>query len=358
MTHPGSKLRALARRFCDQQTMERLIDPAIADLQCEYAEAIRRGQLWRSRWVRIAGYGAVAKVGAIGLGWTSMDVWSEADGAVSRTLRFSGIATLAILALLIWPPVSSIGDSWPRMNAARHAWLVCTLVPQALVIALPLGLMVGILAGLRGRVATGRVRRLLIALGVACGLAMFVLVGWLMPAANQTFREITFHEISNGRMVWRGINELTITEIASGHVADRRLASWGLLTATRRAFEVNFRLALASAPLALGLFSLGVAAARRRAAGRLSTGAIAVVSCFAFYVLMYYSRFPAIRVLQATDPVWQHIPEIGAVWGPNLAFLMAGLFLWRFRKHEPSAADPNHLDDGRRSADRPAIPLA
>ena len=50
MTRPGARLRSLARRFCDPATMERLIDPAIADLQCEHAEATRAGDRWRGRW--------------------------------------------------------------------------------------------------------------------------------------------------------------------------------------------------------------------------------------------------------------------------------------------------------------------
>ena len=40
MRPPGTRLRALAARLCAAITMERLVDPAIADLQAEYEEAI------------------------------------------------------------------------------------------------------------------------------------------------------------------------------------------------------------------------------------------------------------------------------------------------------------------------------
>jgi len=55
MTPPGTRLRALAARLCAASTMERLIDPAIADLQAEY-EASRTGPGWRRRWIWMRGY--------------------------------------------------------------------------------------------------------------------------------------------------------------------------------------------------------------------------------------------------------------------------------------------------------------
>jgi lipopolysaccharide export LptBFGC system permease protein LptF len=42
--------------------MERLIDPAIADLQSEHAQAARAGRTWRGRWIRVAGTLAFWKV--------------------------------------------------------------------------------------------------------------------------------------------------------------------------------------------------------------------------------------------------------------------------------------------------------
>ena len=52
----------MASRVCSARTMERLIDPVIADLQAEYAEAIRDGRTWRSWVALIVGYIAFAKV--------------------------------------------------------------------------------------------------------------------------------------------------------------------------------------------------------------------------------------------------------------------------------------------------------
>ena len=56
MTPPGTRLRALAARLCAATTMERLVDPAIADLQAEYEEASRTGRGWRRRWIWMRGH--------------------------------------------------------------------------------------------------------------------------------------------------------------------------------------------------------------------------------------------------------------------------------------------------------------
>jgi putative ABC transport system permease protein len=56
MTPPGTRLRALAARLCAAITMERLVDPAIADLQAEYEEASHTGPGWRRRWIWMRGH--------------------------------------------------------------------------------------------------------------------------------------------------------------------------------------------------------------------------------------------------------------------------------------------------------------
>lgn len=56
MTPPGTRLRALAARLCAPITMERLIDPAIADLQAEYQEASRTAPGWQRRWIWMRGH--------------------------------------------------------------------------------------------------------------------------------------------------------------------------------------------------------------------------------------------------------------------------------------------------------------
>jgi hypothetical protein len=49
MRPPGTLLRAVAARLFAANTMDYLIDPAIADMQAEYEDASRRGLTWRSK---------------------------------------------------------------------------------------------------------------------------------------------------------------------------------------------------------------------------------------------------------------------------------------------------------------------
>jgi len=345
MTRPGTRLHSLAQRLFNTSVMERLIDPVIADLQCEHAEAIERGQVWRSRGIRVTGYFAFAKVALVALSHESLLVWRDRaaadDRALGRTMLFSTIATIVWTLVFIGP---GLRTAWSVNKLGT--WLVWYLVPQALQVALPMGVVFGILAGARGRPVTPRVRRSVTLLTIGCSIAMIVHAGWILPAANQAFRELMA-----GRVIARGTNELRFGEL--WQLAQDRVVI--PLIANRRAFDFHFRLALAFAPLALGLFALGVAAARRRASGVLGIGAIAFVSCFAYYTLTYFARF---EMYLGPFEVSEHVPAIVAAWGPNLAFLAAALLLWKLRRREPSAADPNHRDDGRRSEGRPVVPQA
>jgi hypothetical protein len=321
--------------------MARLIDPAIADLQHEHDDSIRRGLVWRSRWVRLAGYLAFWKVAAIGISRaSSRALIARHEGAIGRTILFSGFATTMLTLLFIGPP------AWNSLSHHGHRLAIfLALVPQALSVALPMGVVFGVLCGLRGRVATPRVRQAIVGLTIVSSLVMIVFIGWILPISNQVFREVTF----GGRLA-RGTNELTIVEL--WHEARNRVVI--PVITSRYAFEFHFRLALAFAPLALGLFSLGIATARRKAFGMLTIGAFALVSCFAYYTLLYYTRL----TYYARPDVRDHSSAIVAAWGPNVAFLLAAFLFWMIRTHGRSAADPSRPDDGPRSGDRPVAPLA
>ena len=56
MRPPGTRLRAMAARLFAANTMDYLIDPAIADMQAEYEDASRRGLTWGKHWIRLRGH--------------------------------------------------------------------------------------------------------------------------------------------------------------------------------------------------------------------------------------------------------------------------------------------------------------
>ena len=340
MTRPGQRLRSLAQRVCDPQTLERLIDPVIADLQCEYSEAAGRGQIWRGRWALVNGYLAFWKVVAIGMGGAATRTLITAHaGAVGRTIRFSGIATTVIVGILVWPPLRMM--RYPA--SGKTALLIVYLLPQALSLALPMGLVFGVMSGLRGRVPTRRSKRAIALLVLATCIAALVIDGWIVPAGNQAFRELSF-----GGPLARGVNELTLVQLWQS-AQDRFVIP---AIKSRRTFEFHFRLAQAFAPLALGLFSLGMATARRRASSVPAIGIIALASCFAYYSLLYWAQLYWARI------DIEFVPAIAAAWIPNLVFLVSALWLWRTRTRGPSATGPSHLDDIPQSGDQPVAPPA
>jgi hypothetical protein len=79
MTRPGDRLRRVAARFCNRSAMERLIDPAVADLQAEY-QAVQTASAWTRVWTLLRGYTACLKVIALcacsgartGLSWVGV----------------------------------------------------------------------------------------------------------------------------------------------------------------------------------------------------------------------------------------------------------------------------------------------
>jgi hypothetical protein len=321
MTRPGDRLRALAQQFCSAAAMDRLIDPAIADLRHECDEADRQGLVWRSRWVRVAGYLGLCKVVAIlGVTCALHERTSADDRSVFRTLMFSVASVLALTALFAWPPIRTFS----RLGIGHMMELVLCLVPQSLAIALPLGLVFGVLLGLRNRIATARVKGTIAVLGILCTVAAFAVVGWLLPVANQAFREISFRENSAAsdvaRPLSRGYNELTLGELASGDV--KRIGWTTGVNQRVLAVEFQFRVALGFAPLALSLLSLGIAAARRKVRGPIVVGLAALTIAIGYYCLLVYTR----RAMP--------FPEL-----PNLVCLAAALLLLRRGRLKPDTIE-------------------
>ncbi|MCU1382180.1 MAG: hypothetical protein JWL71_877 [Acidobacteria bacterium] len=351
MRRPGTRLRALAMRLFESQAMERVIDPLIADLQCEHDEAVSRSQLWRGCWIRIAGCIAFWKVAAIVTARSSTRELSAADhGAVRRTIRGCAIATTVTVGLLEWPVLHSPQSIFGNPPLLRLLLIPLYLIPQALAVALPMGLVFGVLCGLRGQAVTTRPRRLITLLLLLCSIVMLAHDGWLLPAANQAFREL-----AAGRPLSRGMNELTIGELGLHEGA--ALLRWiGPEAARFLKFEFHSRLALAFAPLALGLFSLELATRRRGQYGAFAASLMTLASCFAYYVLLYNARY-CVLLYDHRAEIAGRLPAAVAGWAPNLIFAGAALAL-HLRTRAPSAADPNRRDDGRRSASRPVSPPA
>jgi hypothetical protein len=290
---PGERLRALASRLCSEIAMERLIDPVLADLQREDADAARRGQVWRRRRLRIAGTLAFWKV--IGLHTATRAPllareWAAADQhAVGRTVAFSATFIAALTLLFAWLPLSSsvierdhLGY-YTKFSGHDLAWLVLYMAPQAMAVGVPLGFPCGVLFGLRRRTPTARARRSIFLIALASSALMLIVVGWIMPESNQAFRDLLA-----GHRIPRGDNELTL----------------GSLWARADWFQYHQRLALSCATVVLTWFACRVMTARRSI--MLGLAGVVIYACTALMFRASHAAPPAL-----------------AAWLPNL--IMAGV---------------------------------
>lgn len=290
---PGTRFRALARRFCAARTMERLIDPAVADLQHEYAEAVAVDRPARAASVLIAGYWSLLKVIGRGLGG------SDAARGPIVALAATGAFTVILVAL----PLVRLSRVLDTRAGGSVAELALCLVPQALVISVPAGLFAAILIAWRDPAARLRHRGLIVCLALVASLATLVNGQWVAPETNQAFRETIA-----GRPLLRGAAELSLTEL--GRRVRMNAGDDDHETPARVSGMLHVWLAFAAAPLVIAGFVLAVAGVRRRLLRQLLTSATAVA------VVSYYALLPP--ALHA----WMSraLPPLAIAWLP-IAFL-------------------------------------
>jgi hypothetical protein len=300
MTRPGDRLRTLASRLFAKQTMERVIDPILADLQCEYDEALARGALWRARLGLVRSYCAFG----MALFWLGVrracSSASRPDG-VRMGLVTAVAAALVTIALLI-PPLLQ----WPswKGDPAFTALLFVTLVPQALPLSIPAGLCVAVMWAMRGRSVTRRQIGTVLAVALAFTAVVWVVLEWLMPQANQQFRELIVTRLSGGRVVTLepGLSELGLS----------RLGQRGDPAAVRQ-YQLLWALCWASAPLSL--LALGLARYVKR---RVSAVLLAMALANAYFAMVW------VRAASTFEPA---VPFSVAAWTPNVLCVLAGCAL-------------------------------
>ena len=107
MKPPGARLRAIAARLCCADTMERLVDPTLADLQTEYENAARRNRTCESRRILVLGHVAVVRVMAVHGGMQAMEFvrcrTAEDRRTLIRTVGASAAIVIVGTVVLIIP---------------------------------------------------------------------------------------------------------------------------------------------------------------------------------------------------------------------------------------------------------------
>jgi hypothetical protein len=357
----GERLRGLAARLCSADTLDRLVDPLIADMQHECAAA--DGRRGGRAWVRLRGYAAF---------WTALALHAvlvagdhlarNAFGATpaERTFhRRAGLGTLAALAALTsvmmlvtvgtlvhslvfllthqrWPGPPTVAEVLPSAIAiATDPRGLLNLIPSWASVTLPPSLLLGILLALGGRKgqpeAFSEWRRSLRGVGglsVAATLFAIILTGWVVPTTGQRFREILVASISHrtDHKPVRESGELTLPELQASIRSEQ--LSGRSASATRYRVELHRRAALSAAGLVFALLGLGLAAQRRKwttwQAGATAFGAAVV---YDWGILPLSGR--AVEAVSLS-------PFVG-VWAPDIILGIAGvtLVVCGYRRESP-----------------------
>ena len=315
MKRPGRWLRTGAAWLCTTQTMERVIDPVVADVQAEYEEAVRTERWWRAAGICVSGYSAFWKAVSLHtLQSGPRALWRgiAADGwTLGRMIVWSLVAFLIVTLLLAAPPLIGV---YPR----HQSWLMLTLLdlPQAIALSIPIALPLGVVCGMPGTgLSARRIRGVLLLAIVAMLLALGAMLS--IPAADDAYRVALAEELElRGRSysLQGGPSAMSRSELAA---RSKHYDVAGLprdARTFRRAYHIRF--AIPAATIVLTLFALGICGTLHGRARRL------VVITIAFGV------YWAILALAEWNP---SVPAIASVWAPNLVFAAISLALLEVR---------------------------
>jgi lipopolysaccharide export LptBFGC system permease protein LptF len=200
------------------------------------------------------------------------------------------------VALMLPPWLDGLGN----VHGVTRVLMSLTLIPQALPLSLPAGVCIGVLSAMRGRRPTGRAFSAVLIIGIASVVAAAMIIEWLVPQANQAFRNLVIAQLHPGQSyhLEPGLNEIGLSGLA------RRTDPVGV-----RHFHIVSALCFATIPLSL--FALGLTRYVKHFA-------IAVIVAFLASIAYPISMI----VLSSLEPREWLSPIIEA-WIPNLLFLAA-----------------------------------
>jgi hypothetical protein len=322
--------------------MERLVDPALADLQMEYGVARTHQHAWHARWILIVSVSVLLQVIALHLAERSLramrlpaagDAWSK-----GRLLTSATVAVCVLTALQLWLSLSlgfiptAVLVASPTVS---RAWLAFCLLPSAVVIGLPWGFALAIVWTTATRAAARRRAAWLIVAAVALSAGSLTINGWITPPANQAFRVAVWSALSHNDQhaapIGRGFNEFSLPELRRWLAVERsgltvpappQRQHRAALAAAATSFHA--RIALSFAPLVLCLLALSLCG-RRVAPSLLGT------------LLLSGAYFAACTALQVRAPATPLValPIALRLWLPNIVVSAAALLLLRHPSDAP-----------------------
>jgi hypothetical protein len=289
--------------------MARVVDPLIADLQREHADAVRSGRVWKSRWIQIAAWIAFVKVMALcaAASLTTLEEWTPDDRkSLARAALITAVTTVVITVLL----VSRSAEDIPKVLVHPSRARLLFLAPYPFVAGLVLGATLGIALGLGGHALSRRLAAAAVGAALICSAIVFIDVGWVAPAAHIAYRS---------RVGYSDLTTLDVGEASLG-VLRRQIeqvrresenAPLGFLAAL--SFDYHRRVALSFSPLVFTVLALAMAGCLRR------RWVLGIAACAAFFAYGWL----VINVVPWYLQPWNlRAPAYAAAWLPNAMIAM------------------------------------
>jgi hypothetical protein len=314
--------------------MERLVDPALADLQMEYGAARAHQHAWHARWILIVSVTVLLQVIALHLAERSLRaVWLPAAGDAWSKGRLLTSATVAVCVLTAFQLWLSLGFIPTAVLAASptvsRAWLAFCLLPSAVVTGLPWGFALAVVWTTATRAAARRRAAWLIVAAVALSAGSLTINSWITPPANQAFRVAVWSALSHNDQhaapIGRGFNEFSLPELRRWLAVERSgltvpALPQGQHRAALAAAATSFhaRIALSFAPLVLCLLALSLCGHR------------VAPSLFGTLLLSgaYFAACTAMQVRAPAAP-FVALPIAFRLWLPNIVVSATALLLLR-----------------------------
>lgn len=287
---PGSGLRRFAERTFDRETLDRVVLPAIADLQHECAEGA-------APRVRLRAYVGVWKAMAI---CSLAAAYQDARPTLGNVTRRMAVILPLIMAGILLPPLMSV-----RPSTEPWGLLLWMSLPQAFAAALLVAYYFAVTLE-QWPTSPRRLLPAICATSAICTVIMLLLTMTVVPRSNQIYRVSIAERLGadHGAATAPGPSEWSLTDLisrASGTSPDRDAARQ----------QISGRLAAATLPIMIGFVALGISGFRFK---------IALFS--GVWVLMLY--FAALR---SAAPSSYRPPTVESVWLVNALFTLGGLWL-------------------------------
>ena len=267
-------LMAWAERLCTTRFFETIVRPVVADMQFECA-GDRRFQRVMGR---VRGYGALLSASLfygvllpgqhIREGWSSL----EAPGPrlLGRVLPRTALYGTLLVGVLFF-------DSWSKGFNVRTHWQLdlvsaTLMLPSLVLMLMPLVVSVGIGLALAGSAHGAVDRRSGRDLGLVAALLAFALAGYVVPPANQAFREAAYRVVVGKALeqgetympplaVFKGNREMSLSELEAA-IAETRGSTWTSIANKHAALRIEWQKRFSLPALCLSLVVFATVLAR------------------------------------------------------------------------------------------------